>query len=408
MPWSFDLVLPHSDLLLLLVEALLVQLPGLFLVLIASNGCSCRKGPGVVCLESQPVTSRERFWRKRLLQHQHLARESRECTAHGDCDRQTHTRPELVGEVLLLWHRMGDHLTKRHGGESGKSRDSKRAGFAPKHREPGLVTSVIWGVPVLGVDTRNVPGRAWGPTFDSFLQQSDLSFSSTATWPSPRGFISTSTRSRHSPSSSPSVDAKSSWQRATPIHGIFRARDAPIQSRRHFIHQSLPAAIACDKELPVPRAPRAPRAPRPGDTRPYVPQERQKSSSKSTEPRPCRESNESYPTKKRVKMDAASDSSGSSPGASSLQARANKAPRADRPCDICRKRKSRCAKEPDQDRCVLCTFHNRECTYNDAPQPRRKRPDLADDTPGSVDGLGDNEVHPGYALHLLIGRGSFD
>lgn len=100
-------------------------------------------------------------------------------------------------------------------------------------------------------------------------------------------------------------------------------------------------------------------------------------------------------------MDAASDSSGSSPGASSLQARTGKAPRADRPCDICRKRKSRCAKEPDQERCVLCTFHNRECTYNDAPQPRRKRPDLADDTPGSVDGLGDNEVQPGYDIFFL-------
>jgi hypothetical protein len=107
-------------------------------------------------------------------------------------------------------------------------------------------------------------------------------------------------------------------------------------------------------------------------------------------------------------MDATSDSSGSSPGASSLQPRARKAPRADRPCDICRKRKSRCVKEPDQERCVLCTFHNRECSYNDAPQPRRKRPDLADDTPGSVDGLGENEEHNGYVIFFLANCGSFD
>lgn len=57
-PWPFDLVLAHSDLLLLLVEALLVQLSGLFLVLIASEVSGCRKGPGLVCLESQPMTSR--------------------------------------------------------------------------------------------------------------------------------------------------------------------------------------------------------------------------------------------------------------------------------------------------------------------------------------------------------------
>ncbi|KAI7776768.1 transcriptional activator protein DAL81 [Diaporthe eres] len=47
--------------------------------------------------------------------------------------------------------------------------------------------------------------------------------------------------------------------------------------------------------------------------------------------------------------------------------------RADRPCDTCRKRKSRCVKEPSQDKCVLCSFHRRACTYLDEPQ-RRKRP----------------------------------
>lgn len=52
---------------------------------------------------------------------------------------------------------------------------------------------------------------------------------------------------------------------------------------------------------------------------------------------------------------------------------ARKPPRADRPCDTCRKRKSRCVKEPGQEKCVLCTFHHRECTYLDEPQRRKKR-----------------------------------
>ncbi|KAK0649193.1 fungal-specific transcription factor domain-containing protein [Cercophora newfieldiana] len=93
-------------------------------------------------------------------------------------------------------------------------------------------------------------------------------------------------------------------------------------------------------------------------------------------------------------MDNASESSHSSPDAASVQTQTRKAPRADRPCDICRKRKSRCAKEPDQERCVLCTFHNRECTYNDAPQPRRKRADFPDDGAASVDGVAEVEGRP--------------
>lgn len=52
---------------------------------------------------------------------------------------------------------------------------------------------------------------------------------------------------------------------------------------------------------------------------------------------------------------------------------ARKPPRADRPCDTCRKRKSRCVKDPGQEKCVLCTFHHRECTYLDEPQRRKKR-----------------------------------
>ncbi len=87
-------------------------------------------------------------------------------------------------------------------------------------------------------------------------------------------------------------------------------------------------------------------------------------------------------------MDNTSESSHSSPDAALLQTQqTRKSVRAERPCDICRKRKSRCAKEPDQERCVLCTFHGRECTYLDAPQPRnKKRVDIHDETTISIDG----------------------
>ncbi|KAK4214944.1 fungal-specific transcription factor domain-containing protein [Rhypophila decipiens] len=94
-------------------------------------------------------------------------------------------------------------------------------------------------------------------------------------------------------------------------------------------------------------------------------------------------------------MDNASESSRSSPDGAASQTRAQRTVRPDRPCDICRKRKTRCVKEADQDRCVLCVFHNRECTYVDVPQPRKKkRADFPDDMSTSVDGGGDVEARP--------------
>ncbi len=40
---------------------------------------------------------------------------------------------------------------------------------------------------------------------------------------------------------------------------------------------------------------------------------------------------------------------------------------------MCRRRKLKCVREKEQARCVLCSFHQRECTYLDAPQQRRRR-----------------------------------
>lgn len=43
-----------------------------------------------------------------------------------------------------------------------------------------------------------------------------------------------------------------------------------------------------------------------------------------------------------------------------------------RPCDACRRRKSKCVTEDGQTICVLCAFHNQECLYLEAPQPRKR------------------------------------
>ncbi|KAI0547077.1 fungal-specific transcription factor domain-containing protein [Xylaria curta] len=48
-----------------------------------------------------------------------------------------------------------------------------------------------------------------------------------------------------------------------------------------------------------------------------------------------------------------------------------------RPCDICRKRKLRCVKEPGSNRCVLCTFHHRDCTFVEKIPKRRTRQALS-------------------------------
>lgn len=48
--------------------------------------------------------------------------------------------------------------------------------------------------------------------------------------------------------------------------------------------------------------------------------------------------------------------------------------RKDRPCDACRKRKSRCVLEEDATICVLCKFHGQECTFVQNPQSRKRKP----------------------------------
>jgi hypothetical protein len=44
-----------------------------------------------------------------------------------------------------------------------------------------------------------------------------------------------------------------------------------------------------------------------------------------------------------------------------------------RPCDACRKRKSRCEIQEGDTICVLCKFHHQTCLFNENPQPRKRR-----------------------------------
>ncbi|KAH8898622.1 hypothetical protein GQ53DRAFT_741932 [Thozetella sp. PMI_491] len=43
-----------------------------------------------------------------------------------------------------------------------------------------------------------------------------------------------------------------------------------------------------------------------------------------------------------------------------------------RPCDMCRQRKTRCVKQSDQSQCILCAFHDRQCTYLRGPRNRQQ------------------------------------
>lgn len=74
-------------------------------------------------------------------------------------------------------------------------------------------------------------------------------------------------------------------------------------------------------------------------------------------------------------MDNGTEPSHSSPESSgpSLQPRqAAPGPARNRPCDVCRKRKLKCVKEAGEQCCVLCKFHNRDCTFMDEPQKRKR------------------------------------
>lgn len=53
----------------------------------------------------------------------------------------------------------------------------------------------------------------------------------------------------------------------------------------------------------------------------------------------------------------------------SVSARSTK----ERPCDACRRRKTRCVKESGEVKCVLCKFHSQACTYLHEPIARNRK-----------------------------------
>jgi len=47
--------------------------------------------------------------------------------------------------------------------------------------------------------------------------------------------------------------------------------------------------------------------------------------------------------------------------------------RKDRPCDACRRRKSRCIIPENTENCIMCHSRGEECTFVQTPQPRKRR-----------------------------------
>lgn len=61
------------------------------------------------------------------------------------------------------------------------------------------------------------------------------------------------------------------------------------------------------------------------------------------------------------------------PVSSSVGTVANIRTRRERPCDACRRRKSRCVIPEGAKLCVLCDFHKQECTFVQSPLPRKRK-----------------------------------
>lgn len=65
--------------------------------------------------------------------------------------------------------------------------------------------------------------------------------------------------------------------------------------------------------------------------------------------------------------------SASTGSTASTESASNPRARKDRPCDACRRRKSRCVIQEGQSTCVLCQFHSQDCTFVQSPQPRKRK-----------------------------------
>ena len=69
------------------------------------------------------------------------------------------------------------------------------------------------------------------------------------------------------------------------------------------------------------------------------------------------------------RLDLSASMSSTTSGESGSNVRSRK----DRPCDACRRRKSKCVINEGQSSCVLCQFHSQDCTFVQSPQPRKRK-----------------------------------
>jgi hypothetical protein len=75
-----------------------------------------------------------------------------------------------------------------------------------------------------------------------------------------------------------------------------------------------------------------------------------------------------------------------------------------RPCDACRRRKSRCEVSEGETVCVLCKFHRQPCLFNENPQPRKKRK-MSNGGSNDADGSRDQNRAPPPPLEISDGPG---
>jgi len=89
-------------------------------------------------------------------------------------------------------------------------------------------------------------------------------------------------------------------------------------------------------------------------------------------PRPCSRDVPAWSPPKQHQQQRLMDNNDSRPALKQIQQSAPQRPRRERPCDGCRRRKSKCVLQEDR-RCVLCEFHKQDCTFVENAQPRKRK-----------------------------------
>src|SRR5258707_12414485 len=80
--------------------------------------------------------------------------------------------------------------------------------------------------------------------------------------------------------------------------------------------------------------------------------------------------------------------------------------RRDRPCDACRRRKSRCIIPQDAETCIMCQSRSEECTFVQNPQRRKRRraedENSPDATKSRYDSVNDRRLHCILVLTTIL------